>query len=641
MRCFAFCCLIALSALPVHGQEVNDSLYRVWQDPGLPDTVRAKALDRHFDAFEYVDRDSALRIADELIRFCEVRDYVQGVAWGHNDRGLALYHLGELESAAAAFGSALEIQTGIGNEKGVSAALNNLGMVYLAQGDRPRALDHYIRSLKMDEALGDSLGVAGSHLNIGVIFLEMGDTEQALAYFLPGLVMMEKLGNPRGIAFLTNSIGNVYSRQGDHAKSLGYFKRSLAILEEHNPNGMAPMLNNVGATFLKLGELDSAYAYLEHSRVLSDEMGDLATATHARIYLGQLALARHDPGLAVERCSKALELGRSLGAWQYHQGACNCLYQAYKDLGEHGRALEYHELEVAYTDSLSNEKNTKKITELEMQYGFEKKEAAAQAEQEKKDAIAAEELQRQKLVRNGFMGGFVLVALFAGVFLTQRNRIGKEKKRSEELLLNILPEEVAEELKDKGEAEAKLIDEVTVLFTDFKGFTAMSETLRPKELVRDLHECFSAFDHICQEHGLEKIKTIGDAYMAAGGLPTPNTTHAMDVIQAALEMRDFIVEGKARKLAAGLPYFEVRIGVHTGPVVAGIVGVKKFQYDIWGDTVNTASRMESSGDVGQVNISEATYALVKDQAGLAFTPRGKVQAKGKGELEMYFVSPIG
>ena len=641
MRCFAFCCLIALSALPVHGQEVNDSLYRVWQDPGLPDTVRAKALDRHFDAFEYVDRDSALRIADELIRFCEVRDYVQGVAWGHNDRGLALYHLGELESAAAAFGSALEIQTGIGNEKGVSAALNNLGMVYLAQGDRPRALDHYIRSLKMDEALGDSLGVAGSHLNIGVIFLEMGDTEQALAYFLPGLVMMEKLGNPRGIAFLTNSIGNVYSRQGDHAKSLGYFKRSLAILEEHNPNGMAPMLNNVGATFLKLGELDSAYAYLEHSRVLSDEMGDLATATHARIYLGQLALARHDPGLAVERCSKALELGRSLGAWQYHQGACNCLYQAYKDLGEHGRALEYHELEVAYTDSLSNEKNTKKITELEMQYGFEKKEAAAQAEHEKKDAIAAEELQRQKLVRNGFMGGFVLVALFAGVFLTQRNRIGKEKKRSEELLLNILPEEVAEELKDKGEAEAKLIDEVTVLFTDFKGFTAMSETLRPKELVRDLHECFSAFDHICQEHGLEKIKTIGDAYMAAGGLPTPNTTHAMDVIQAALEMRDFIVEGKARKLAAGLPYFEVRIGVHTGPVVAGIVGVKKFQYDIWGDTVNTASRMESSGDVGQVNISEATYALVKDQAGLAFTPRGKVQAKGKGELEMYFVSANG
>ncbi|MBK8498035.1 MAG: hypothetical protein IPL52_04270 [Flavobacteriales bacterium] len=140
-----------------------------------------------------------------------------------------------------------------------------------------------------------------------------------------------------------------------------------------------------------------------------------------------------------------------------------------------------------------------------------------------------------------------------------------------------------------------------------------------------------------EKHGIEKIKTIGDAYMAAGGLPTPNRTHALDVLRAALEIRDFIAEGKARKAALGLPYFEIRIGVHTGSVVAGIVGVKKFQYDIWGDTVNTASRMESSGEVGRVNISEATYALVKGEPGLTFISRGKVQAKGKGEMEMYFV----
>lgn len=212
-----------------------------------------------------------------------------------------------------------------------------------------------------------------------------------------------------------------------------------------------------------------------------------------------------------------------------------------------------------------------------------------------------------------------------------------EKKRSDTLLLNILPSEVAEELKANGTAPARAIDQVTILFTDFKDFTAMSERVSATTLVRDLNECFSAFDRICEKHGIEKIKTIGDAYMCAGGLPDPKSSSPSDVVFAALEMQVFMKTRKVERDAQSKPAFEMRLGIHTGPVVAGIVGVKKFQYDIWGDTVNTASRMESSGEVGQVNISEATHALVKNETDLTFTPRGKIQAKGKGEMEMYFV----
>lgn len=256
-----------------------------------------------------------------------------------------------------------------------------------------------------------------------------------------------------------------------------------------------------------------------------------------------------------------------------------------------------------------------------------------------------EQLGNERDRRNLFLIASIAVlgiagGLWARLRFVRRSRaaIQKEKDRSDDLLHNILPIEVAAELKDKGHADAKHFDQVTVLFTDFKGFTEVSELLSPAELVDELNVCFKAFDKIMGEHRIEKIKTIGDAYMAAGGVPEARSGSAHDTVHAALAMQAFMEDRIRIRLKEGKPAFRMRVGLHTGPVVAGIVGDRKFQYDIWGDAVNTASRMESSGEVGKVNISAATYALLKDEPDLVFTPRGLVQAKGKGELEMYFVA---
>ena len=203
--------------------------------------------------------------------------------------------------------------------------------------------------------------------------------------------------------------------------------------------------------------------------------------------------------------------------------------------------------------------------------------------------------------------------------------------------MNILPFEVAEELKDKGSSDARHFDDVTVIFTDFKGFTGLSEELTPSQLVSEIDTCFRHFDEIIDNYNIEKIKTIGDAYMAAGGLPVPDGENATKVIDAAIAIRNYMWMRSTERAREGQPFFEIRIGIHTGPVVAGIVGIKKFQYDIWGDTVNTANRMESTGDIGKIHISESTYQIIKDNPRYECVSRGSIAVKGKGEMETYFV----
>ncbi|MDZ4205113.1 MAG: adenylate/guanylate cyclase domain-containing protein [Bacteroidales bacterium] len=252
------------------------------------------------------------------------------------------------------------------------------------------------------------------------------------------------------------------------------------------------------------------------------------------------------------------------------------------------------------------------------------------------------DIRRQKVIMNATgLIGFLILLLAIGLYNRYRyirktkRIIENEKLRSEKLLLSILPFEIAEELKDKGAATPKKYDIVSVLFTDFVGFTKIAERLNPDQLVAELNTRFLEFDRIIVKHGLEKIKTIGDSYMCAGGIPIANTHNAVDIVKAGIEIKEYMDRVKIKREANGEDYWELRIGIHTGKVIAGVVGKNKFAYDIWGDAVNIASCMETSGIPGKVNISGATYEHIKGQFICSY--RGKVSAKNKGKIDMYIV----
>lgn len=245
--------------------------------------------------------------------------------------------------------------------------------------------------------------------------------------------------------------------------------------------------------------------------------------------------------------------------------------------------------------------------------------------------------QRERFI--DIAGNLLFAQIFTGVIVqVLAQNLNQERRKSDQLLRSVLPETIAQELKRTERVQPVHYESASVLFTDFVGFTQIAESFTPEELVEELDSCFSQFDLIAKKYKLEKIKTIGDAYMAVGGVPQVNRTHAVDCVLAALEIERVVSGLREKEMAASRPYWQVRIGIHSRDLVAGVVGREKFAYDVWGDTVNTASRLESSGEAGRVNISGATYELVKEFFDCEF--RGRVAAKNKGEIDMYFVDGV-
>lgn len=582
-----------------------------------PDTKESTGISKMEEIRLRKETDSLLRLFQNLKgteKYTIGPNYLKQISWNalklQDDSLLASTYfklggqLGEMtdfSNSADYHYKAFELFQKLKNHRGATTTLNNLAWIHTQAQDYKKGIEICFKGLEFAKKTNDILfiqRIEGFLFNtLSITYLELGMADSALKYnqlsYTSHFKYTNKLTNH--LVWINAQFGNIYAFKDNINKAEEYFKKVLDVKDS------------------ALAADAAVFAISKYCHLLN-------------------RLNRHQEAIKIGL--DGIRIAKGDGGIRYLVELSDELRYASEKLNNVNGAYQYAKQVIELKDSIFDARKSIQLQNMLFMRDMKANELTYEIEKAK----SQEKLISEKRLRNLFLTGFILVLVFAGTFFYQRNTIKAEKNRSDELLLNILPGEVAEELKNNGRTKARQFDQVTVMFTDFKNFTQIAERLSPQELVSEIHDCFKAFDEIIAKHNLEKIKTIGDAYMCAGGLPINNNTHAFDVLHAALDIQQFINDHMETRKKAGKEVFEVRIGIHTGPVVAGVVGIKKFAYDIWGDTVNIASRMESSGEVGKVNISGATFHLVKDHFHCVY--RGKIEVKNKGEMDMYFVERL-
>ena len=536
------------------------------------------------------------------------------------------------EQAAAVFDE-------IGDKSGVTNMLSNLGGLNAREGDDTKALEFLLRSLAIAEEIGDTLRLAIVFQNIALVYSKNTSTlDKSRDYYLDALAMFEALDDKRSNARLKVNLGVVFYLKGDYDTALYYLNKAVETFKGGVSEPYAK--NYIGRVYAKRGEYDKALKILDEALVRAKffaNWNNQVDVVRSLLSIAETYSMQGKNDLALRYYNEANILAQEEGLKEEMRDIFQGLASLYADLSDFRNAFKYQEQLTAIKDSLFYSANQKKNKLMVANLRKDKQFIFSSDLFLEDKAIQDLNLQKEKIIRNAFLGGFIVILIIAFILLLYRiskrkNRIiANEKRKSDDLLLNILPEETANELKQSGHVNPRKYDLSTVLFTDFTGFTKQSESISPEILVNSLDYYFQEFDRITEKHNLEKIKTIGDAYMCVGGIPTPNDKNPVDVLNAAINMLNFVT----KVVPDGIEKFEIRLGIHTGPIIAGIVGIKKFQYDVWGNTVNIASLMESSSEPHKINISQATYEYVKDEFNC--THRGQIEVKHGKKMDMYFV----
>ncbi|HEY9115623.1 MAG TPA: adenylate/guanylate cyclase domain-containing protein [Bacteroidales bacterium] len=628
-------------------QQYADSLLRVIEkSPG--DKAAYSELNRTIVSICYNDTFLAMEFAKKQYAMAIKENNQLEIGKSILNMGICYDIRGNFDSALNKYQEALDLAEKFDLIKLQGDIYNNFSITQAVLGNMEESTSNALKALAIYEETNDSTLMARIYNNLGARYSEMQNFDEALAYYQKAAIINENIHDNKKLAFNYGNIGLLYYGKEETEKALEYFLKSYSLQDSINDKyNFSIALHNLALAYLQKKEFKKAMNYEQKANKLSTEINDELGVVSSLNGIAQINYEQGNRREALKFFNQSAAIAERIGARYYLIRIYENTSKIYAELKDFENAFIYNQKYNALNDSIMTTEKDKAIQKVNE---FEKEKRQQEIQLLTKDSeIQKLNIKREKTIRNSVAAVGILILILA-IALYQRFRfvrktknelsekniiINKEKDRSDELLLNILPAETAEELKTKGRSEARHFEMATVMFMDIKGFTFIAEKLSPQELVDEIDFCFKNFDRIITKHNIEKIKTIGDAYMCAGGLPVANTTNPLDVVTAALEIQDFMKKLKKQKIAEQKPHFELRIGINTGPLVAGIVGTKKFQYDIWGDTVNVASRMESSGEVGEVNISQMTYEKIKDHFVCEY--RGKIEAKNKGEVDMYFV----
>lgn len=645
------------------------------------------------------DTHNALPYLQQAVALHEELGNKDGIARNLCNLGTVYKLMSDFPSAMEYMKRALALEEELGNKVGIANNLGNIGLLYVELSDYHRALEYMQKTLVIFQETGNKKGIAGTLSNIGSAYSYLYDHSRALEYFGKALRINEEMGNTAWKINNLGGIGSVYHALSDYSKALEYYQMALELSEEiGKKDSISSIISKIGGIYGSLSELDKALKYFRKSLEMSRDNGHKAGVAWDLDNIGKVYLLQKDYSRAKESMQEALAINEEIGFRRGVAGNYGSIGDVYYEQGDYAKALEYFQtsLEIfrendsvggvaisltsiglIYASSDNAEFDNQKAEEYFLQaikmsesigakntigechraladlYQTTKRWEEANTHFRKFYDLEKEVKSDEVKKKTEQMEHHRQAAEREKEIAIERTRATAEKR----ILNNILPEEITQRLINGENPIADHFDSVSVLFMDIVNFTPLASLISAQQLVHLLNVIFSATDSVIRECGMEKIKTIGDAYMAVAGAPVAQADHALRAARAAVTLLDkmqnlvvtFPDSYGDRSWIASIPEIQVRIGLHCGSAAAGVVGENKFAYDLWGDAVNTASRMESHGEAGKIHVSEefkhaaetvhapSLHAETLHAPSLRFIPRGEMEIKGKGTMNTYFM----